>query len=231
MVDSDWQAILLTLQLAVTSTGILLLVGTPVAMWLAYTQSRVRKAVCEALIATPLVLPPTVLGFYLLLALSPRGPWSDIWETIGISGLAFRFEGLVLGSVIYSLPFVVQPLQNCLEAIPREYYEAAASLGSSPAHRFFKITLPMARNGFLTAAVLGFAHTIGEFGVVLMIGGNIPGETRVVSIAIYDYVEALEYSKAHYLAGGLVLTSLGLLLTIFILNKGWIPFKKKGALE
>ena len=215
---TDFNAFVLTLKLAAVSTLILILLGTPLAWWLSQTRSRVKSAV-EALIALPLVLPPTVLGFYLLLALSPTGPIGSLLDWVGLPSLAFSFRGLVLGSVIYSLPFVVQPLQTSFVALGKRPLEVAATLGAGPLDRFLNIVLPMSKLGYLTAIVLGFAHTMGEFGVVLMIGGNIPGQTQVLSIAIYDHVEALEYSQAHWLAGLLLLFSFLVLLTVYSLNK------------
>ena len=215
---ADFTAFTLTLKLAGVSTLILLCLGTPLAWWLSQTRTR-GKSVVEALIALPLVLPPTVLGFYLLLALSPTGPVGSTLNSLGLPSLAFSFSGLVLGSVIYSLPFVVQPLQTSFVAVGRRPLEAAATLGAGPLDRFLNIVLPMSKLGYLTAIVLGFAHTMGEFGVVLMIGGNIPGQTQVLSIAIYDHVEALEYSQAHWLAGLLLLFSFLVLLTVYTLNK------------
>ncbi|HIA58833.1 MAG TPA: molybdate ABC transporter permease subunit [Gammaproteobacteria bacterium] len=215
---TDFTAFTLTLKLAGVSTLILLCLGTPLAWWL--SQTRIRgKSVVEALIALPLVLPPTVLGFYLLLALSPSGPIGSSLDFLGLPSLAFTFSGLVLGSVIYSLPFVVQPLQTSFIAIGRRPLEVAATLGAGPLDRFLNIVLPMSKIGYLTAIVLGFAHTMGEFGVVLMIGGNIPGQTQVLSIAIYNHVEALEYSQAHLLAGLLLCFSFLVLLTVYTLNK------------
>ena len=215
---ADFTAFTLTLKLAGVSTLILLCLGTPLAWWLSQTRTR-GKSVVEALIALPLVLPPTVLGFYLLLALSPTGPVGSTLNSLGLPSLAFSFSGLVLGSVIYSLPFVVQPLQTSFVAVGRRPLEVAATLGAGPLDRFLHIVLPMSKLGYLTAIVLGFAHTMGEFGVVLMIGGNIPGQTQVLSIAIYDHVEALEYSQAHWLAGLLLLFSFLVLLTVYTLNK------------
>lgn len=171
------------------------------------------------MVALPLVLPPTVLGFYLLIALGPNGPIGGLMESLGSQSLAFTFTGLVIGSVIYTLPFVVQPLQNAFMSIGDRPLEVAATLRASPIDRFFTVALPLARSGFLTAAVLGFAHTIGEFGIVLMIGGNIPGETQVVSIAIYDHVESLEYTNAHWLSGGLLLLSFILLMMVYAINR------------
>ena len=215
---TDFTAFTLTLKLAGVSTLILLCLGTPLAWWLSQTRTR-GKSVVEALIALPLVLPPTVLGFYLLLALSPTGPVGSTLNSLGLPSLAFSFSGLVLGSVIYSLPFVVQPLQTSFVAVGRRPLEVAATLGAGPLDRFLNIVLPMSKLGYLTAIVLGFAHTMGEFGVVLMIGGNIPGQTQVLSIAIYDHVEALEYSQAHWLAGLLLLFSFLVLLAVYTLNK------------
>lgn len=214
----DLTALLITLKLAAITTVILLLIGTPLAWWLARSQWRF-KFVIETVIALPLVLPPTVLGFYLLLMLGPNGPIGGLAESVGGRPLAFTFTGLVIGSVFYSLPFVVQPLQNVFTAIGDNVMEQAATLRASPLDRFFNVMMPIARPGFLTAAVLGFAHTIGEFGVVLMIGGNIPGETKVVSIAIYDHVESLEYGQAHILSGGLLLLSFLMLMSVYGLNR------------
>jgi len=218
VVDADLAALGITLKLALLATLILLLLGTPLAWWLARGRGRARVVV-DALVALPLVLPPTVLGFYLLIALGPEGPIGQLMQALGGRPLAFTFSGLVVGSVVYSLPFVVQPLRNAFAALGERPLEAAATLGASPRDRFFSVVLPMTRGGFLTAAVLGFAHTLGEFGVVLMIGGNIPGETQVLSIAIYDHVEALEYGRAHWLSGGLLLGSFLLLLGVYGLNR------------
>ena len=217
MIDPDIQALITTLKLAALTTLILLLIGTPLAWWLSVTRWRI-KAVIEAIVALPLVLPPTVLGFYLLIALGPHGFIGGTLQQLGGAPLAFTFTGLVIGSVFYSLPFVVQPLQDAFTAAGRRPLEVAATLRASPIDRFFTVVIPLARPGFLTAAVLGFAHTVGEFGVVLMIGGNIPGETKVLSIAIYDHVEALEFAQAHLLAGGLLLLSFVMLLTVYLLN-------------
>ncbi|HSH42450.1 MAG TPA: molybdate ABC transporter permease subunit [Arenicellales bacterium] len=216
--DADLSALLITLELAGLTTLILLLAGTPLALWLASTRWRF-KFLLEAVVALPLVLPPTVLGFYLLLVLGPNGPVGGAMEWLGGRSLAFTFSGLVIGSVFYSLPFVVQPLQNTFSAIGRRPIEEAATLRAGPLDRFFTVVLPMARPGFLTAAVLGFAHTVGEFGVVLMIGGSIPGETRVLSIAIYDHVEALEYGRAHWLSAGLLILSFAMLMVVYGLNR------------
>jgi len=218
MTDIDLHPLLLSLQLAAVTTGVLLLLGTPLAWWLARTGSRLRAPI-EALVAMPLVLPPTVLGFYLLLALGPDGPVGGLWHELGGGPLVFSFTGLVIGSVLYSLPFVVQPLQASFESVGRTPLEVASTLGAGPIDRFFSVAVPLARRGFLTAATLGFAHTLGEFGVVLMIGGNIPGRTRVVSIAIYDHVETLSYSEAHVLAAVLLVFSFVVLLSVFIVNR------------
>jgi molybdate transport system permease protein len=216
--EADITALAITLKLALVSTLILLLLGTPLAWWLARTRWRF-KFIPEAIVALPLVLPPTVLGFYLLLALGPHGPVGGLVESLGGRPLAFTFTGLVIGSIIYSMPFVVQPLQDAFSAIGRRPMEVAATLRASPLDRFFTVAVPLARPGFFTAAVLGFAHTIGEFGVVLMIGGNIPGETRVASIAIYDHVEGLEYAHAHWLSGALLLISFLLLIVVYGVNR------------
>ncbi len=214
----DLIAFAITLKLAAITTVILLLIGTPLAWWLARSQWR-YKFLVETVIALPLVLPPTVLGFYLLVMLGPHGPIGGLAEALGGSSLAFTFTGLVIGSVFYSLPFVVQPLQNVFTAIGENVMEQAATLRAGPVDRFFSVMIPMARPGFLTAAVLGFAHTIGEFGVVLMIGGNIPGSTKVISIAIYDHVESLEYTQAHWLSAILLVLSFLLLMAVYGLNR------------
>jgi molybdate transport system permease protein len=211
--EYDISALLVTMKLASLTTVILILVGTPIAWWLSQTRFKF-KAVVEAIIALPLILPPTVLGFYLLMTLGTNGPVGNFLESLGGSSIAFTFTGLVFGSVIYSLPFVVQPLQNSFGSIGKQSMEVAATLGASKLDRFFTVAVPLARSGFITAGVLGFAHTVGEFGVVLMIGGNIPGETGVLSIAIYDHVEAMEYGQAHILAGGLLVLSFVMLLVV-----------------
>jgi molybdate transport system permease protein len=216
--ETDMLALWTTLKLAGLTTVILLLLGTPLAWWLAHSRFR-YKVIVEALVALPLILPPTVLGFYLLIMLGPNGPLGPLMQSLGIQSLAFTFTGLVIGSVFYSLPFVVQPLQNAFAAIGRRPLEVAATLRARPMDQFFSVVLPLARPGYITAAVLGFAHTVGEFGVVLMIGGNIPGETQVLSIAIYDHVEALEYGQAHVLSGGLLLLAFILLLSVYTLNR------------
>ncbi len=218
LTNADWQAFRLTLALAGVTVAGLLLLGTPLAWWLACTRARWKVAV-EAVVALPLVLPPTVLGFYLLVTLGPHGPVGGTLETLGGAPLAFTFTGLVVSSMVYSLPFVVQPLQNAFATIGRAPLEAAATQGAGPVDRFFTVAVPLARRGFLTAVTLGFAHTLGEFGVVLMVGGNIPGETQVVSIAIFEHVEALEYGRAHALSAMLLLFSFALLLAVYGLNR------------
>lgn len=215
--DADLAAVGLTLRLAGVVTLLLLIVGTPLAWWLARTRSPLKGAV-GAVVALPLVLPPTVLGFYLLVTMGPNGPLGQLTTALGLGTLPFTFTGLVIASVLYSLPFVVQPLTNAFAAIPERLLEAAATLRAGALDTFFHVAVPLARPGFLTAMVLGFAHTVGEFGVVLMIGGNIPGQTRVVSVQIYDHVEALEYTQAHWLAGGMVTFSLVVLMTLYTLN-------------
>jgi molybdate transport system permease protein len=216
-VDFDWQPVWLTLKLAGTTTLLLLIIGTPIAWWLARTQVWYKQALA-AVVALPLVLPPTVLGFYLLIMLAPDGPVGQLTQAMGIGTLPFTFEGLVFASVLYSLPFVVQPLQNAFEALGPRPMEVASTLRASPWDRFITVVIPLARPGFLTAAVLCFAHTIGEFGVVLMIGGNIPGETKVLSVAIYDHVESLEYDQAHLLAAGMLAFSFLVLMTLYLVN-------------
>lgn len=215
---SDLTAIWLTFKLASVTTMLLLFIGTPIAWWLAHSRS-VLRSIVGAVIALPLVLPPTVLGFYLLLLLGPNGALGSIFENLGLGQLSFSFSGLVFGSVLYSMPFVVQPLQNAFEAIGARPLEIAATLGAGPWDRFFSVVLPMARPGLLTASILGFAHTVGEFGVVLMIGGNIPGETRVLSVAIYDHVEALAYPEAHRIAAGMLLFSFLILVFMYSTRK------------
>ncbi len=215
--DTDWSAIRLTLELASVTTALLLVIGTPIAWWLARTRSAWKGAV-GAVVALPIVLPPTVIGFYLLVAMGPNGPVGQLTQSLGLGVLPFTFAGLVVASVFYSLPFVVQPIQNAFEAIGERPLEAAATLRASPLDSFFSVVLPLARPGYLTATVLGFAHTVGEFGVVLMIGGNIPDKTRVVSVQIYDHVEALEYAQAHWLAAGMVVFSFVVLLLLYTLN-------------
>ena len=219
MPDLYWSAVALTLKLAGLTTVLLLLLGTPLAWWLARTRSWLRGPV-SALVALPLVLPPTVIGFYLLVSMGPHGPVGQFTQALGVGLLPFTFAGLVVGSVIYSLPFVVQPLHNAFQAIGEQPLEAAATLRASRLDTFFSVVLPLARPAYLSAAVMGFAHTVGEFGVVLMIGGNIPDKTRVLSIQIYDHVEALEYVQAHWLAGGMLLSSFALLLLLYAVNPG-----------
>lgn len=218
LTDDDLQAIWLTLRLAATVTAILLVIGTPIAWWLARTGSRF-KGVAGAVVALPLVLPPSVLGFYLLLAMGPNGPVGHLTTALGLGTLPFTFWGLVLASVFYSLPFMVQPLQNAFEAIGDRPMEVAATLGASALDAFFTVALPLARPGFLTASILTFTHTVGEFGVVLMIGGNIPGVTRVASVQIYDHVEALEYAQAHRMSAVLLIFSFVVLLVLY----AWRP--------
>ncbi|MES9942586.1 MAG: molybdate ABC transporter permease subunit [Candidatus Thiodiazotropha sp. 6PLUC2] len=213
----DWQPVWLTLKLAGTTTLLLLIIGTPIAWWLAKTHAWYKQAL-TAVVALPLVLPPTVLGFYLLIMLAPDGPVGQLTQALGIGTLPFTFEGLVLASVLYSMPFVVQPLQNAFESLGPRPMEVASTLRASPWDRFLTVVIPLARPGFLTAAVLCFAHTVGEFGVVLMIGGNIPGETKVLSVAIYDHVESLEYGQAHMLAAGMLGFSFLVLMTLYLLN-------------
>ena len=213
-----WEPVQLTLLLAAVTTVVLLVLGTPLAWWLAQTRSR-AKPVAEALTAMPLVLPPTVLGFYLLILLSPNSAIGGFWVSVTGQSLTFNFTGLVIASVIYSLPFVVQPLQNAFEAIGKAPLEAAAMLRAGPLDTFFSVAAPLAARGFLTATVLSFAHTVGEFGVVLMVGGNIPGETKVISIAIYEHVETLNYAAAHWLSAGMLVFSFLVLLLVFALNR------------
>ncbi|HEY0858284.1 MAG TPA: molybdate ABC transporter permease subunit [Albitalea sp.] len=220
MMDAaDLAAIRLTLELAAVTTAILLVIGTPVAWWLARTRSA-WKGVIGAVVALPLVLPPTVIGFYLLLLMGPHGPVGQLTQALGLGLLPFSFAGLVVGSVFYSLPFVVQPLQQAFEAIGERPLEVAATLRAGALDTFFSVVLPLARPGFVTAAVLGFAHTVGEFGVVLMIGGNIPEKTRVVSVQIYDHVEALEYAQAHWLSAGMVAFSFLVLFLLYSRKRG-----------
>ena len=215
---ASWQAIWLTFKLAGLTTVLLLVAATPLAWWLARTSSRWRAPI-SAVVALPLVLPPTVLGFYLLGAMGPHGPLGQLTQAWGLGTLSFTFSGLLLGSVIYSLPFAVQPLQHAFEAVGQRPLEVAATLRARPLDAFFTVALPLARPGFVTAAILSFAHTVGEFGVVLMIGGNIPGKTSVISTEIYGHVEAMEYAQAHWLAAGMVLFSFGVLLALALLNR------------
>lgn len=222
--DSDLQAVWLTIRLASVVTFILLLVGTPIAWWLARTRGWWKGPV-GAVVALPLVLPPSVLGFYLLLAMGPNGPVGHFTQALGVGLLPFTFWGLVVASVFYSLPFMVQPLQTAFESIGDRPLEVAATLRASPLDAFFTVAVPLALPGFLTAGILTFAHTVGEFGVVLMIGGNLPGQTRVASVQIYDHVEALEYAQAHHLAGAMLIFSFLVLLALY----AWRPSPKKGA--
>lgn len=221
---SDLQAIGLTLQVAALTTFILLLVGTPMAWWLARTQSLLKKPI-SALVAMPLVLPPTVLGFYLLVLMGPHGPVGQWTQSLGLGPLPFTFGGLVVASAFYSLPFMVQPLQNAMEAMGPRPLEVASSLRSSPIDTFFSVVIPLCKPGFVTGAVMCFAHTVGEFGVVLMVGGNIPGVTRVISVQIYDHVEAMEYADAHRLAAMMLGFSFVVLLTLYSYNGS----RNKGA--
>ncbi|MGE8296056.1 MAG: molybdate ABC transporter permease subunit [Pseudomonas sp.] len=211
---NDLDAILLTLELASLTTVLLLIIGTPIALWLSRTDSWLKRPV-GAVVALPLVLPPTVIGFYLLVSMGPKGFFGQLTQSLGLGTFTFSFTGLVIGSIFYSLPFVVQPLQNAFEAIGRSPLEAAATLRASPWDSFFSVVLPLARPGFVTASILAFAHTVGEFGVVLMIGGNIPGKTQVVSVQIYNHVETMNYAQAHWLAGGMVAFSFIVLLALY----------------
>jgi len=215
--SNDWAAVALTLELATATTLILLLLCMPLAWWLARTTSRL-KGVVGAMTALPLVLPPTVLGFYLLLLLGPNGPLGQFTGWLGLGQLTFSFPGLVVASCIYSMPFVVQPLQNAFEAIGQRPIEAAQTLRASPWDAFWTVAVPLARPGFLTAAILGFAHTVGEFGVVMMIGGHIPGKTSVISTVIFTHVEEGNYAAAHWLSGGMLLLSFLVLLALYTLN-------------
>ena len=213
-----WSPIRLTLALASITTVLLLVIGTPIAWWLARSKARWKEAIA-AVVALPLVLPPTVLGFYLLIALGPSGPGGWIGSPFGLRSLAFTFEALVIGSVIYSMPFVVQPIRIAFEAFGERPLEVAATLRASPSDAFWTVAVPLARPGFMTGAVLGFAHTVGEFGVVLMIGGNIPGQTKVLSVAIYDYVESLQWTQAHILAAGMLVFSFVVILAMIMIEK------------
>ena len=216
--SADIAAIWLTLKLASLTTVILLIIGTPIALWLARTDSWFKGPI-GAVVALPLVLPPTVIGFYLLLLLGPNGAVGQLTQSLGLGTLTFSFAGLVIGSVLYSMPFVVQPLQNAFTAIGTRPLEVAATLRAGPLDTFFHVILPLARPGFITAAILGFAHTVGEFGVVLMIGGNIPEKTRVVSVQIFDHVESMEYLQAHWLAGAMLVFSFLVLLALYSSGK------------
>ena len=218
MTAADWGTVRLTAELATLTTLLLLLVGTPLAWWLARTRSWL-KPLWAALVAMPIVLPPTVIGFYLLLLMGPQGAVGQFTQWLGLGRLPFSFAGLVVASVLYSMPFVVQPLQQAFEAIPEPALEAAATLRANAWDRFFSVALPLARPGLVTASVLGFAHTVGEFGVVLMIGGNIPGRTRTLSVAVYDHVEAAEFADAHRLAAGMVIFALVVLVCLYVANR------------
>lgn len=218
MGSSDWLALRTTLELAGVTTLVLVLLGTPLAWWMARTRSR-AAVVLEAVVALPLVLPPTVLGFYLLLLLGPQGAIGGTLQSLGLYHLAFTFTGLVIASTLYSLPFMVNPLRDAFAAVSTRMTEAAATLRAGPWDRFLHVVLPLSRRGFLTAVTLTFAHTVGEFGVVLMVGGNIPGETRVLSIAIYDHAESMDYAAAHVLAGSLLAASFLLLLVLYAINR------------
>lgn len=218
MSAADWTAVWLTARLAAVTTLLLMLLGTPLAWWLARTRSRAQPLL-SAVLTMPLVLPPTVMGFYLLLLMGPEGPVGRFTEALGLGRLPFTFAGLVVASVIASLPFAVQPLQQAFEAIPERTLEAAATLRAGPLDRFFTVAAPLALPGFVRAAVLGFAHTVGEFGIVLMIGGNIPGATRVLSVALYDHVEAAEFDDAHRLAGVLLVFALMVVATLFLAGR------------
>lgn len=213
-----WAPIQLTVKLATITTVLLLFIGTPIAWWLAHTRSRFKEVV-STIVALPLVLPPTVLGFYLLIALGPKGLGGLFGDFVGVRTFAFTFSGLVLGSIIYSMPFVVQPLRNSFESIGRRPLEVAATLRASPLDCFLTVVLPLAKPGFLTAAVLGFANTVGEFGVILMIGGNIPNETKVLSVAIYDFVETLQWKEAHILSAGLLVFSFIVIFSMSLLAR------------
>lgn len=223
--DLPIEPILLSLQLATVTTLLLLLLGMPLAWWIAHSKSPF-SAVINTVATLPLVLPPSVLGFYLLIALGPQGPLSGLFHLLGISSLTFSFTGLVIGSMVYSLPFMLQPLVNSIQAIGARPMEVAATLQCAPLDAFFHVILPLAKPGIITGALMTFAHTIGEFGVVLLIGGNIPGQTQVVSTQIYTYVEGLEYEKAHFLAGAMLIFSFIVLLSLNLLNK-----KKKARLK
>ncbi|MGB5491843.1 MAG: molybdate ABC transporter permease subunit [Woeseiaceae bacterium] len=212
--------LLLSAQLALVTTILLLIIGMPLAWWLSQTQSRF-KPVAQAIVAMPIVLPPTVLGFYLLILLGPNGAIGSWWVQVTGSALTFSFLGLVIASCVYSLPFAVQPLQSAFEALPRQTLEFARTQGASKIDAFFSVAVPMSRRGFVGAAVLSFAHTLGEFGVVLMVGGNIPGETRVISIAIYDSVETLDFSSAHQMSLLLLAFAFVVLLSMFVINRRW----------
>ena len=222
-VASAWPALALTLRLAAVTTALLLVLGTPLAWWLARSHSRWREPV-GALVTLPLVLPPSVLGFYMLVALGPHGPLGQLTQWLGWGTLSFTFTGLVIGSLVYSLPFAVQPLQAAFAEMGPRPMEVAMTLGAKPLNAFLTVALPQARHGLITAAVLSFAHTLGEFGVVLMVGGNIPGQTRVLSTLIYGHVESMEYEQAHVLAGGMALLTFAVLLGL-----AWLQRRTKGS--
>ena len=215
-----FQPMWLSIQLATFTTAILILIGTPIAWWLSQTSTRWKPAV-QAVVAMPIVLPPTVLGFYLLILLGPDGAIGSWWVQLTGSALTFSFTGLVIASCVYSLPFAVQPMQNAFESLPRQYVERARTLGASRLDAFFSVVVPLSVRGFVSGIVLSFAHTLGEFGVVLMVGGNIPGETRVVSIAIYDHVESLNYAAAHRMSLVLISFAFVVLVAMFVLNRRW----------
>jgi molybdate transport system permease protein len=217
MSPQAWPAIWLTLQLAAISTALLLLLATPLAWWLSHTRSAWRAPI-SALLTLPLVLPPTVLGFYLLILMGPQGPLGQLTQALGWGVLSFTFSGLVMGAIIFSLPFAVQPIEHAFETMGTRPMEVAATLGAKPLDAFFSVALPLAKPGLLTAAILSFAHTVGEFGVVLMIGGNIPGQTRVISTQIYGHVEAMEYNQAHALAAGMLVFSFAVLIVLAVLR-------------
>lgn len=214
MREADWSAIWLTAELALVVTALLLLIGTPIAWWLARSRSRFKQVI-GAVVALPLVLPPTVLGFYLLLLMGPNGALGQFTQWLGIGLLPFTFAGLVIASVLYSLPFMVQPIHHAFEAVDDVHLETAATLGARPWAAFWFVAVPLARNGFFNGAVMSFAHTVGEFGVILMIGGNIPDKTRVISVQIYDHVEAMEYAQAHGLAASMVIFSFVVLMVLY----------------
>ena len=216
--QATWQAVWLTVKLASVTTLVLLLLGTPLAWWLATTRSWLKGPI-SAVVALPLVLPPVVIGFYLLVLMGPQGLVGQFTQSLGLGLFPFTFIGLVIGSIVYSLPFVVQPLANAFEALGRAPLEAAATLRASPFDIFLSVVLPLCKPAYITAAVMGFAHTVGEFGIVLMLGGNIPGQTRTLSVQIYDHVEALEYAQAHWLAGGLMVFSFAVLLALHVLQR------------
>jgi len=226
MSPDDLTAFWITLKLATITTCVLIIIGTPLAWWLARTQ-HTAKVIIEPIVALPIVLPPTVLGFYLLIMFSPQNHFGELWIAITGAPLAFTFSALVIGSVIYSLPFYVQPLQVAFEGLDQGLLDAAATLGASPIDRFFSLAVPLSRRGFIVAICLAFAHTIGEFGIVLMIGGNIPGETQVLSIALFDHVESLNFQSAHILAGILLVFSFLLLTFVYSLNRKWTPIGQR----